>query len=53
MKSKHLLQVIVLLAVLFSTIGSVQSVQAKPDLQDPTPEVVIREILVKVKMVVA
>ena len=44
MKSKHLLQVIVLLAVLFSTIGSVQSVQAKPDLQDPTPEVVIREL---------
>ena len=44
MKSKHLLQVIVMLVVLVSTIGSVQSVQAKPDLQDPTPEIVIREL---------
>ena len=44
MKSKYLLQVIVMLAVMVSTIGSVQSVQAKPDLQAPTPEVVIREL---------
>ena len=44
MKSKHLLQVFVLLAVLFSTVGSAQSVQAKPELQTPDPVVVIREM---------
>jgi len=44
MKSNHLLQVFVLLAVLFSTVGSAQSVQAKPELQTPDPVVVIREL---------
>jgi len=44
MKPKHSLQVIVLLAVLFSTIGSAQSVQAQPDLQAPDPVVIIREL---------
>ena len=44
MKSKHLLQVFVLLAVLLSTVGSAQSVQAKPDLQAPAPVVIIREL---------
>ena len=44
MKSKHLLQVFVLLAVLFSTVGNAQSAQAQPDLQTPDPVVVIREL---------
>lgn len=44
MKPKHSLQVIVLLAVLFSTIGTAQSVQAQPDLQAPDPVVIIREL---------
>jgi hypothetical protein len=44
MKSKHLFQIFVLLAVLFSTIGSAQSVQAQPDLQAPDPVVIIREL---------
>lgn len=44
MKTKHLLQVFVLLAVLFSTIGSAQPAQAKPDLQTPDPVVIVREL---------
>ena len=44
MKSKHLLQTFVLLAVLISSVGSAQSVQAQPDFQDPAPEIVIREM---------
>ena len=44
MKSKHLLQIFVLLAVLLSAVGSAQSVQAKPDLQTPDPVVVVREL---------
>ena len=44
MKYKHFLQVFVLLAVLISAVGSVQSVQAKPDLQTPNPVVVVREL---------
>lgn len=39
MKPKYLLQTLVLLAVLFSMVGSAQSVQA----QDPDPEIVTRE----------
>jgi len=41
--TKYLFRTFVLLAVLFSAIGSVQSVQAGPDFQDPAPEVIIRE----------
>jgi len=44
MKSKYILQTVVLLAMLFGTFGSTQAVQAQPDFQDPTPEVVIREL---------
>jgi len=44
MKSKPLFQIFVLLAVLLSTIGSAQSVQAKPSFQVPAPVVVIREL---------
>ena len=44
MKSKYFLQVFVLLAVLVSTVGSVQSAQAGPDLQTPPPVVIIREL---------
>ena len=44
MKSKHLLQIFVLLAVLFSAVGSAQSVQAKPDMQTPDPVVIVREL---------
>ena len=44
MKSKYFLQIFVLLAVLFSTVGSAQSVQAGPDLQTPPPVVIIREL---------
>jgi len=44
MKSKHLLQIFVLLAVLFSAVGSAQSVQAKPETQTPDPVVIIREL---------
>ena len=43
MKPKNLFRIFVLLAVIFSTVGIVQSVQAGPDFQDPNPEVVIRE----------
>jgi hypothetical protein len=44
MKSKHLFQAIVLLAVVFSAVGNVQTVQAKPSFQAPAPVVVIREL---------
>jgi phage baseplate assembly protein gpV len=44
MKTKHLLQIFVLLAVLFSTVGSAQSVLAQPDLQAPDPVVITREL---------
>ena len=44
MKSKHLLQAFVLLAVLFSAFGSAQSAQAKPDMQTPDPVVITREL---------
>ena len=44
MKSKHLLQIFVLLAVLFSAVGNAQSVQAKPNAQAPDPVVIVREL---------
>jgi len=44
MKSKHLLQIFVLLAVLFSAVGSAQPALAKPEMQTPDPVVIIREL---------
>jgi hypothetical protein len=44
MKSKLLLRAIVLLTVLFGTFGSAPLVGAAPDVQTPTPEVVVREL---------
>ena len=44
MKPKFLFQAVVLLAVLFSMVGSAQPVQASPSFQDPAPVIVIREL---------
>lgn len=44
MKYKNLFQIFVMLVVLFSAVGSAQSVQAKPELQTPDPVVIVREL---------